>query len=64
MLTLLPIIPATCDGHCQAPGACQDEEENEKYKIGLQGKAVDGSFAMTLLLNHIPSFYLNTYSNL
>ena len=36
VLTLLLVMPATCDGHCQAPAPCQDEEEYGKYKIGLQ----------------------------
>ncbi|KAI7873420.1 hypothetical protein K492DRAFT_200675 [Lichtheimia hyalospora FSU 10163] len=42
-------MPATCDGHCQVPGACQDSEENEKYKIGLQDKAVDEKKAPLLI---------------
>ncbi|KAI7873586.1 hypothetical protein K492DRAFT_200594 [Lichtheimia hyalospora FSU 10163] len=29
-------MPATCDRHCQALAPCEDEEEYQKYKIGIQ----------------------------
>ena len=54
---------AACEHHCQATRTCQDEEQYEKCKIGLQGKAMSGSFTMTLILDH-PFFYMDTHSNL
>ncbi|KAI7878134.1 hypothetical protein K492DRAFT_8349 [Lichtheimia hyalospora FSU 10163] len=61
VLTLLPVMLATYDHHCQVPGACQDEEEYGKYKVGSKGKGMDGkkggSFTMTLILDHSPFFF-------
>ena len=52
----------------QAPGPCQDERKNEKYKIGSKGKAVDeendGSSTMALILDHLSLFYMNIDCNL
>ncbi|KAI7873502.1 hypothetical protein K492DRAFT_212053 [Lichtheimia hyalospora FSU 10163] len=33
---LFPIVPASCQHYCQETAPCQDEEDDGKYKIGLQ----------------------------
>ena len=69
VLTLLPVMPATCDHHYQVPAPCQHERKNEKYKIGSKRKGMDGDKGWiidngTYIGLFFFFFYMDTNSNL